>query len=235
MFSMRRCTLVSLLVCACFSLARAETLDEIEKIIDLKVGSYASYSMRINDQTAVKRGGKSEGETLIEFSRKGGKARFHTENRVEQDLQFGEARQKGKSSTIIVCDGDTVFTLRDADGARTATKQKITPETAKFMQDNPITFFKQTFKLKLAADETIDGKKCWTVECSPTERIPGMDRIVLYIDKQSGFTLKSISRDSTLDLETTTTTSDLKINPDIAEDRFTFKAPDGVAVTDLNK
>ncbi len=56
-----------------------------------------------------------------------------------------------------------------------------------------------------------------------------------WYDKSTGVCLKSVSKDDKGKVVSTSVTTDVKIDPSIAADRFVFKAPDGVAVSDMTQ
>jgi hypothetical protein len=61
-----------------------------------------------------------------------------------------------------------------------------------------------------------------------------MARIVNYFDKKTGIGLKTVSFDEKDKAVMTSVTTDVKINADIKDDRFVFKAPEGVQVVDMS-
>jgi outer membrane lipoprotein-sorting protein len=157
------------------------------------------------------------------------------------DQLMGQAGQEQKSKTIstMVCDGEFMYSVSEANGEKSATKQNIM--TQGWITDK--TYFnnlRQGSKLKLLPDETVDGRSTYVIEATSKQAPPanqsGTTAVsYMYFDKETGLVIKWLSKDASGKVVSTSITTDLKVNSTISADRFVFKAPEGVEVMDLTK
>jgi len=238
---MRRSMFAALLVLACSAVARAETLESFKKTIHAKVSAYKSLQYKtkvvseiVNEQMTY----KSNTEQTAQFVKQGEKSLSHVETKTSSQTKMTGMDQKMEATSLDVCDGQYAYNYTDSSGQKTATKRKVDPKKDASPFD-PMRGFKMSeehFTMKMLPDETIDGKPVYVVEMTLKEQPQGMPMGAsrIYYDKGTGISVKSVTLDDKGKPATTMTTTDIKIDANVPADRFVFKAPEGVPVTDAD-
>ena len=219
---------------------RGESLDDVKKKIQSKLDGYKTIQLKMQtttDMTSEQVSMKSDTMQTVQAARKGDKVLSRVDSVTKGETRFAGESQKVDSTTLSVCDGDTVYTYTESMGMKNAFKQKAdkTNTFNPFDITNSFKILEQNFTIKLNADETVDGKPCWVIEMVMKNTVPGMGgkgKTLSYYEKSNGISLKSISYDEKGKVTTTSTTSDIKLNESIPPDQFVFKAPQGVEVVD---
>lgn len=219
----------------------AETLESVEKKIGEQTAKYKSlqYSMHM----ASEGGGMAPKSTMdgqFQGMRKGDKSVSRMETKSRMTMKMGDQEQTQEYASVMVNDGEFMYTLTDAGGRKMAMKMKPDAKMAGGDPLNSEAAFKamsKDFNLKLLPDQTIDGKEAWAIEATSKDKNPNnpLSRMVTCYDKKTGLPLKSVGYDKDGKVINTMTVSDVKVNGDIPADRFVFKAPPGVEVMDMSK
>ena len=221
----------------------AATLQEAEKAIIDRTSKYKTlqYKSKYTQSYQSKDYSmKSSGTTASEYKRKGKKSylsRIEMKSKGTQTVQ-GQPEKKTDVSSLMILDGQFYYTYFVQGDQKTATKNKIDPKT----QIDPFdtkAIFKQmhkTYDMQLLPDKTVDGQPTYVIESTLKKKgNPVLGRTVTYYDKKTGMSLKTVSYDSSGKVGMTSITTDIKIDAPISDDRFVFKAPPGVQVTDMTK
>src|SRR5437870_3564910 len=98
--------------------------------------------------------------------------------------------------------------------------------------------FKTTMTNEIAmGGRRVNGKPCYVIEMIAKNPIArqAMGRMVGYFDKDNFVQIKSMAYTTDGKVMGTSTTTDIKTDANIPADRFVFKAPAGVTVTDMTK
>ena len=218
----------------------AESIDDVKKKIHDKLSSYKTMQFKTKtttDMTNEQFSMKSDSTSNIEAAKKGDKVLSRMEMTTKGETKFSGQSQKTDSNMVVVCDGDYIYTYSDAQGMKSATKQKVDKNnfTNFFDHMNSWKQMEQTHTFKLAPDETVDGKPCWVIESNMKNApagMPAQGKSLSYYDKSTGISLKSVAYDDKGKVTTTSTTTDIKLDGSIPPDKFVFKAPAGVEVVD---
>ncbi len=233
-----RCTLLAMSLSALAVSAAAETLEEAEKAVTAALGRHKSITFTSYTKSEMDMGGakfSSESKSKIEALRTPSGFKLRSDS-TYKNVMGGEAANTMEGTSLMIYDGEFMYMLNDMMGQKMATKDKPTAEfPSPFDGGSLFKSLKQEFDLKLLADEQVDGEACYAVECTPKGGSASQDsiaRVVNFLSKKSGVSLKSVVYDKGGAAMTTTTTSDLKLDADLAPARFEFKAPDGVTVID---
>lgn len=146
--------------------------------------------------------------------------------------------QKDASGKIIsrresldVSDGRFRHKLVTQDGKTSATRTMAEIDFAL----TPFKFLHRDYAVRLAPDQTIDGKPTWVIEGVPLPK-SAMDgrigRLLQFYQKETGVLVRVETHDTAGRVMASTTYRDVVINAPIPPGRFEFKAPPGVTVVD---
>lgn len=218
--------------------ANADTLEEVEKKLAKNHHQVKSFIAQTETTQDFDMGGgnkmKSETTGTIEWMRQEGKELSHIEMKTSMAQSFGGQEMKTEQSMIMVNDGEFVFMLTDTGGRKQVMKQKSTPAQSQEVE----TIFENLRKdhiLKVLPDEKVNGKDCYVIEATPKKANPAMPvaTLVLYFSKDLGIGIKTVGKDKDGKAVLTTTMTDIKLNTEIAPDRFKFERPEGVQFMDM--
>jgi outer membrane lipoprotein-sorting protein len=118
-------------------------------------------------------------------------------------------------------------------GQKMATKQK--PEVA--ATGDPKELFKKMHSdntVKMLPDEKVDGVSTVVFEVVPKD-VAGspVAKSIMYFAKDTGINVKVVGKDKDGKDVFSNMSTDIKLNTEIANDHFVFKAPEGVQVMDM--
>jgi len=215
-----------------------DKLADVEKKI---VEARAKYKS-VQTKTKTTQGFKSEqmemkSETIgiQEFKKKGDKltlSRVEMTSKGTQKVK-GQPAEKIDTKVLMIDDGKFVYTLNTMGKTKMAIKMKRTP--GMFEGKAHFKELRKHFTLKLLPDEKVAGKDVYVIEAKSKNENPLSSKAIHYFDKKTGIGLKMVSYDKKGKAVMTSVTTDVKLNADIKDDRFVFKAPEGVQVTDMTK
>jgi len=229
-----------LAVSAIAASSSAETLESVQRKLQEKVAGYKTIQFRSQMRAETSQGGvmvTSWLQQVTEFLKEGDKVLSRIESKSERVEKAGDQSAKMESSLLEISDGQHDYALLEAQGAIRATKRTANT-TNRFTPFDPMRGFKmmeENIEMRLLPDETIDGQETFVIEMKPRSGSANLPagRSLVYYDKATGINVRSITYDMRGKLTTTTVNTDIKIDAPIARDRFAFKPPPGVEVTDL--
>jgi outer membrane lipoprotein-sorting protein len=240
--SLTKLALVGLMVLAIPGLVQAQTVEDIEKKLveaHSKMKSYTSKTKTTQDfdmgqgiKTSADYGG------TVEWKRDGNKLKYRTEMKGVTTQSVAGQENKSEVTVLMINDGDFVYTLSDQNipnmpPQKMASKQKPDPA----MSGEPAKLFeklRQDNDLKVLPDEKVDGKDVYVLEVIPKNKEDGpVAKSLMYFAKDSGVNVKVLGKNKDGKDVFTNTSTDIKLNVDISNDRFVFKAPEGVQVMDM--
>jgi len=215
-----------------------ETIDSVEKKLAEASGKIKAISYKmtmVSDMTFE--GGSSKGEsvTLYELQKAGEKFKFRSDTKTSGVTKAGGQEMKMDSTMLLVCDGEFTYTLSEMMGQKMAQKAKLDPAQDGLSLKSTFAMLRKDYNLKILPDEKVDGKDCFVIEAAAKDANSPVAKLVYYFAKDLGIMLKSVNSDKDGKPTTTITTADVKLDPTFPPDRFTFKAPAGVEVTDRTK
>ncbi len=223
-----------------------ETLEEVEKKITDQMSKHKSISYKMKSSTDLTTKDlkfKSDSEGQMEVARRGDKWVTRTEAITKTERKMGEEKEvKEDGKILMIYDGEFAWTYSESGEQKSAMKMKPDNKTNWNPFDGKAMFVElhKHFDFKLLPDETVDGKSVYVIELKAkksdkNEEMAGIQRLVSYYRKDNGLSIKSLGYDKDGKVNQTSTISDLKLNEEIKPERFVFKAPPGVEVTDMTK
>lgn len=216
--------------------AVAEDLDAIEKKVVEQLDKIKSLTSRMTMTQDVKdenMSNKMRSEGTFEFMRKGDKSLFRTDMKMTGETAMkGAEPQKLDGQMQLISDGDLTYIYNEQGPMKMAYKSKA-DKNMNLVDKDMFKRLKEDHDLKVAADANVDGKSCYVVEATPKKQAGPMTKMVYYLQKDSGLTVKTVGQDKDGKDLVVTQMSDIKLNVDIPADRFVFKAPEGVTVMDM--
>jgi outer membrane lipoprotein-sorting protein len=212
-----------------------DTLESVEKTLTEKWAKVQSMSAKMHVHIELDTGrtkGTSKTESDIDYMLKDGKELFRSHMRIKEDF---EPAPKGEHSTLIIIDGDVIYSLIEGTGQTLAVKQKRGDHAFGIPGgDNVFGRLHKGHDLKLKHGEKVDGKEMYVIEAVAREAsVMAPSKMVHYFDKDTGMLVKMIGTDANGKEMTRLRYSDVKINPKIDPSRFVFKTPPDVKLTDL--
>jgi outer membrane lipoprotein-sorting protein len=217
-----------------------DTIEDIEKKLEEAAKKVKSYTAKIKTATdaefAPGMSVKSTAEGTMELLIRDGKTLSRVEFSETGTQNFTGQEVKTAAKTLIVSDGSVQWILREeTDGAQKGHKTCMKAAA----QGDPVGLkqTKKDFNLKAMPEEKVDGQECWVVEMTPKAGTPAAGgpanmRTVAYYRKDNGIAVKTVSFMEAKPISTMTM-SDVKLDASVSDDRFVFKKPDGVEVTDM--
>jgi outer membrane lipoprotein-sorting protein len=178
---------------------------------------------------------KSKGEGTVEFRRDGGKILARTELRTKMTRTVSDKATDVEQSSLVIIDGQFMYTLTDSGGQKRAIKSDIDLQYAP-LPDQYLASLKRGNTLAVLADETIGGRKAWVIEAKPTKApMPGGSTPVankVYFDKDTGVVLKTEALSADGKPVQMTEYVDHQFDVKVEAERFRFEPPAGVEVVD---
>lgn len=231
---MRRFVLTGLLfACTAAGTAAAQTLEEIAQKLAEAYQKVESLSADFRTTQNISMGGMEQKMDLkgeMEMLRDGGQLKV----RMEQTGQQSFAGQQQDIKMLMVSDGVNTWVLNEqGDGQKMAMKMKAEPEQA---QDPKamLEAMREAGDVKVVGDEQIDGQDTWVLEITPSgPAAQAMARQKMWFRKDIGMQVQMIGYDASGKEVMKSVVTDVKLNPSIPEDRFTFTPPEGVQVMDM--
>jgi outer membrane lipoprotein-sorting protein len=233
---MRRVIFVKLMaLCLCSAVVHAATLEDIEAKMKGQWESLKSVSSdteTVMEQAQTGYSMKSVTTGTYEMVRNGEVWKYRMESTGTTTTDIGGTVSDTKSETVSVNDGATMLTYSLTNGQPSATKMKApkTDVTTIGMFDG----LKDTHDIKILPDETVDGVACWVLEATAKQKTAGQDSAMRWFIGQSDGQMRLMESIVNGKKIMTTKIKNVKVNPSIADSRFTYTVPAGVPVTDLD-
>ena len=211
----------------------AETFEEVEKQIRAATKKVKSMAADMKSEMNMKQEG-FESKTLtvgkIETLREGDKIKMRMDSTSSTVVKVAGTESKQEQKMLVVSDGVFSYSLVDSAQGKMAIKSK-----AQKTGDVPWGQASEGATFKVLPDEKIDGEDCFVVEMRVAGGSGGgsIGRTVFYCRKDFGIQVKSVGYTPDDKVMMTTTFTNIKLNEKISADRFVFKAPAGVTVTDM--
>jgi outer membrane lipoprotein-sorting protein len=236
----------SIHVCAALALgvwapspARAETLASVEKKLSEVSGKVKSLTARQSIVVETESAGfkmSSRGVGTLEYLIQDGKTKWRSEMKSTSVTSVGGEESKMEQSTLAIGDGQYAYTLSDVGGQRTAVKMKLTQQELSMANKAFFETLAKDHDLELLPDDKVDGKDAFVVLAKSRKKGDAQATTTkYYLLKDSGIVSKTVTADADGKPVSTMTLSDIKLNTAVSADRFVFKAPEGVALTDLTQ
>jgi len=228
------CLALASLTCFTAASAGAEKLEDVEKKLSEQSKKITSMSMKMKSVSDMSGEGFKTSSTLdgtYEYMIDGKKTLSRTDAVTKTHTEAGGVKQDMNAKSLSVGDGEFMWVLSEQSGQKFASKLKADDkQTANWRDD-----IKEWYNVKLLPDETIEGKPCYVLEMTPKKPTPGDTnyRSLQYYQKDNCVLVKAVVFDAAGKPVSTTTYSDIKINPSLDKSRFKFTPPPGVEVMDM--
>ncbi len=216
--------------------AAGDTIESVSKAIRESCGKVKSLSAKTRTESELGGAGykhKSLSEGRFEMLRKGDKMLTRIESKDTSTTEINGKPEKREGTTLVVMDGEFTWSYIQSNGEKNVFKMKSPPT----MEQDPLEQYGKTHTLEVLPDEKVDGADAYVVKATP--KASGgpapVGKIVVSYRKDCGFAVKIVTFDGSDKVMSTTTYSDVKIDPAIGPDRFVFKVPEGVKVTDMTQ
>jgi len=214
------------------AICRAETLEEVEKQIAAAYAKVKTVSAKMNSLTEMDQGGMkmkiTVDGTYEAMNGPEGKRLYRMEGKSKMEMPGMENQPGGgEQEMLVICDGEYTYQMSTMMGMKNAVKTKpdIDPIPWSQMRDDQ--------ELSVLPSESVDGKECHVVEGKAKDpNATPMVRMVYYCRKDIGCPVKQVAYDKDGKVVNTTTFTDIKVDSDIAADRFKWTTPEGVTLID---
>lgn len=214
----------------------ADTLEAVEKKLAEQSRKTTSLSMKMKTVSDVSGEGFKSKTTIdgtYEYMTDGKKTLTRIDVSTKTQMELGGTRQNIDAKSLTISDGEVMWMLSEQSGQKMVSKMKADEKQMTNWRED----MKEWYNLKLLPDETVDGKPCYVIEMTP-KKAPAAAaeyRTVQYYQKDTGVVVKAVSYGADRKPVSTTTYSDIKINPKLDKGRFTFTPPAGVPVMDMTQ
>lgn len=211
------------------------SVEEAEKNIVERFQRIQSLTATITNEESQDDKGKTTSVVItrnIEWMRKGTRFLYRAETTTrttEQDVAGSHTRQ---TTSTTVSDGDRVVRLAEQDGQVTAVQRRadvtVTPDVRAMFEvlraDNHLTRF---------PDVKVGIQDCYAIQVVPKVK-KGSDLLqtMIYFQKDTGLDVRTVVYGRDNKPLFTSTTTNVRVNPEIPEDRFVIVVPDGVELID---
>lgn len=222
---------------ACAPLAAADEIEAVEKQIIAAWDKLQTLSGKMTASMEMAGEGFSMKSTQTgthEMVRKGETLLYRMESESISATTMQGTENKQTSKSLMVCDGQHIYSLTETDGQKSANKMKV--DHSMMDVKSFLTQMRKDYVLKLMPEEAVEGQACFVIEASPKEGgaiSMGMGKMVVYYAKEFGFPLKTVMYTPDNKPMNTMTYTDVKVNQPIDPARFVFTPPADVKVEDL--
>jgi outer membrane lipoprotein-sorting protein len=219
------------------AVAAAETVDELCATLKEAADQVTSYryTMTTTYSYEMGEGQVSEGTTMVKLeARKQGEAfQSRMESTVKNSHTMGEQTTTDTSTSLTVNDGTVTWTEQQTNGMTSVTK--TLSSTKVYSPCSFLMSYKATSDITVLPDAEVDGETCAVLEVRmrPIQGVPPQGHQEYYLSRKTGLMLKTLLYDGAGKVTSTTVVSDLELDPQLDDSRFTYTPPEGATVTDL--
>lgn len=237
-----RATAVAVVALICRSALAADTIESVEKKIIEHADKVKSMSAKMKTDVdmngqGMKMTSKSEG--IYEYARRGDKLMLRMESKSAGTSKFGDHEQKTEEKGLMVADGEFFYTYTEGTNGKRAVKLKQDPQQLNAAGKRMFENLRKDYELKLLPDEKIENQQVWVIQATPKKPRDGIksEKHTYCFRQDNGVLVKSLTESEQEQGKSTIlfTLTEVKLNPDLSPDRFTFKAPEGVTVMDMTQ
>lgn len=215
----------------------AGALAEAEKVIIERFARVRSCAALISTLETAETGDGSTATTEIkrrvEWTRKGDGFLYRSESTARTTRTHGDKSTTEETTATTVSDGAYVVTIVEQNGEKSAAKRNAdvtgTPDIRAMLDE-----LSKDQTLKRMPDVKIASDDCYAIQVVPKDR-KGSDiaMTMIYFRKDIGLDVRTVVYNKNNKPIYTSATTDIRLNPDLAPDRFVVVLPDGVKLVDL--
>ncbi len=210
----------------------AKTIEEIEKELIAAMKNTKSIKADMKTEFSMAQQGfelKSNTIGKIESLRDGDKYMVRSEGTTDSLQKMGGMETKKQQKTLSISDGKFGYTMTEEDGVKQVMKTEAVDADRL-----PWADFGKDAEMKVLPDEKVDGADCYVIEMKmPAGVGSAMGKMLYYCRKDCGMQSKMVGYGSDGEVMMTMTIHNIELNKGVSADRFVFKVPDGVEVTDM--
>ncbi|MBU0718360.1 MAG: hypothetical protein KJ749_08935 [Planctomycetes bacterium] len=213
-----------------------DTLETVEKRLLKQSQQVTALTAKVSMESRMDSSvasGKGRSSGTFACRRKGEKLLVYTQ--FESTMEMANPSD-GKPKEVILSvtridDGEFTYRLVDRQGQQQATKTKAA-NTLGPLPEMVFKFLHQHHRLKVLPEDSIDGQPAVVIEGTPKVSAPGRGKVMSFFSKDTGIVQKMQTYDDKGGIVATIRYTDIELNPKIDPERFVFKVPAGVEVTD---
>jgi|CXWL01.1.fsa_nt_gi outer membrane lipoprotein-sorting protein len=215
------------------------SLEEAEKNI---VDRYSSIQSLAATMTTSEDSQEEQGKQVsviitrqIEWTRKGQGFLYRAQTQAKTTQTDAQGRSTRESSSTTVSDGERVVRLIEQDGTVSAIQRKadvtVTPDLRALFEQ-----LRKDNTLKRFPDVMVGNDDCYAIQLVPKEK-KGSDilQTMIYFRKDIGLDVRTVVYGKGNREIFTSTTTNVRLNPNLSPDRFVLNLPDGVELIDQSK
>lgn len=223
----------------------ADDLEAAQKDIIKRWGEVSSATAKLAKTMKMETNGNTitgEGTGTYEFMRGegGGRARIEMTENIAIKIKDAEKPMPIKQMAMMLDDGKFLYRISETMGRKNATKSVRDLSASPDLKEMFETLGKMN-DVKLLPEAKVGDEACYAIELTPKSKQPtpasGMSppkaKTVLSFSKKSGMMMRSAGLNEKGEEVEVITYSDVKLNEKLDRERFEFKAPEGVTVTDM--
>ena len=186
-------------------------------------GDVEAVMKQINEKQASIKSLKAKFETVMEMKTQGYSSLSRSKGSLAYRIPEGGERQSRMEQETNA--------VTKVGGQETKSNKSAMMMKRQKWADDAFEAWRKSGTLALLADAKVNGQDAWVIKYSVTG---GGSDTHMYHLKDSGFLIKSVTFGADGKPLSTTTYTDIEINPGLSDDLFQFKAPAGVEVQDLS-
>lgn len=214
------------------------SLEEAEKNIVAKFNAIQSLAATItNEEGQEKEGKKTTVKTVrqIEWTRKGKAFLYRAQTRTVVTQAEGDNKSSREVVSTTVSDAERVVRISTQDGATTAVQRRAevteTPDLRAMLER-----LREDSTLSRFPDVKVGKDECYAIQVVPKEK-KGSDitQSMIYFRKDIGLDVLTVVYDKDNKPMFTSTTTNVRVNPELHPDRFVVTIPEGVELVDQTK
>lgn len=168
----------------------------------------------------------------MQWRRDGKRALFRIEQTGRSALELDGQTATNAMETVMVCDGEFVYTMNTLGDRKMA--MKVTAGSGLAYDPAAVITAMHAFgEVSVLPEEQYDGATCAVLESVADEPKDGMTRQRYWFRKDIGLQVRMSGFDADGQEVMTTMIRKIQINPALPPDRFEFVPPPGVEVMDM--
>jgi len=175
---------------------------------------------------------RAETQRRIEWMRKGDGFFYRAESKARTTRTTGGAGTTEETTATTVSDGVQVVTLSERNGEKKATRRKADVTTIPDIR-TMLNELRKDHVLSRRSDLTVGVDDCYVIQVTPKD-LQGSEisHTVIYFRKDIGLDVRTVVYGKNNKPIYTSTTTDIRLNPDLTPDRFVVVLPEGVKLED---
>lgn len=211
------------------------SVEDAEKEIVSRFNRIHSLAATITNEESQDEKGKKTSVIItrdVEWKRKENGFLYRSQTVTRTTVEDTAGKRTQKSTTTTVSDGQRVVSLSDHDGMVRAVQRRadvtVTPDLRAMFEQ-----LREDNHLNRLPDVKVGVNDCYAIQVIPKVR-KGSDLIqtMIYFRKDIGLDMLTVVYGRDNKVLFTSTTTNVRLNPQLPEDRFVVTLPEGVELVD---